>query len=105
MPTYYVSWDIDIEAESPEEAAVEAWKYHIYKTKQSRVFDVVSSDDPSTPKTICLDKTLVIHHDIDGYYLLNLMEVEEERATGESVGFDGRPHYATKEEAEHARNT
>lgn len=38
-----------------------------------------------------------IHHDIRGWYVVE--PHEEEPESGYSLGFDGRAHYATKEEA------
>lgn len=42
-----------------------------------------------------------VHHDAQGWYIV--AEDEEEPEDGSSLGFDGRPHYPTREEAlEHA---
>lgn len=40
-----------------------------------------------------------VHHDIDGWYIVNTLEAEEEEATQTSTGFDGRLHFATAAEA------
>jgi hypothetical protein len=38
-----------------------------------------------------------VHHDIDGWYVVE--PDEEEPEDGYSLGFDGRPHYETEDEA------
>lgn len=45
-----------------------------------------------------------IRHDHHGFYLLTEEEADHEDAGNPSAGFDGRPHYATIEEARRARN-
>lgn len=42
MPQYLVKWEIDIEADSPKEAAYEAWKIQQRHDSEALVFDVVT---------------------------------------------------------------
>ena len=41
MPRYYVTWDIDIEADTPEQAALEARKIQLDPDSLATVFTVV----------------------------------------------------------------
>lgn len=45
------------------------------------------------------NKRLCVHHDMHGFYILTQEEAAHEAGGNPSVGFDGRPHYATIAEA------
>jgi hypothetical protein len=45
-----------------------------------------------------------IGHDMHGWYVADLSELEADE-TGRSVGFDGRPHFASEDEAIDALET
>lgn len=57
--------------------------------------------DGQPPQDIAADFGKYIGHDMYGWYLADESEREADE-TGSSVGFDGRAHYATEEDAARA---
>lgn len=48
MPDYRVTWEIDINADSPQEAAKQAWEHMQRPDSTANVFDVVDSKGNTT---------------------------------------------------------
>jgi hypothetical protein len=55
MPEYLVTWRIDVEAETPYEAAVEAWSLQMGADSSAVVFDVASHENLKEVVRIDLD--------------------------------------------------
>lgn len=55
MPQYLITWEIELDADSPEEAAEEALRIHRDPDSEATVFDVMQQ---STGETVCIDVAL-----------------------------------------------
>jgi hypothetical protein len=107
MNRYQMTIDFDAASDEEAEALVKEIADYAYETDmtnaavcgprmtysdyQVRMSNLVSA--------VMRETGLEVRHDLHGYYLGTVEEAEHEDAGNRSVGFDGREHFDTIEEA------